>query len=264
MIIETGFEIRLCDHLEAQYRIGASMDAIRNSFFRPLDWRRDRARELAESGRRPSPTHDDAATRLAVRYFRAVRSSPGQSRARGLDDVRRAEELAAADGPVRTELDARILAGQSDAEIAARLPIPERVVSTYEALHFNVRDRLQFPGWVICRVLGHGREAGVRRRHPVPDAVVRVPRRAAGARRRPRRDRAGAVADRRRVGRGRPGRGRPGRGAGPGCRRGRPPARGHAARQAAPAAGGVRCRDRASAGPSGETREHEARPLPGV
>jgi hypothetical protein len=159
-IVETGFEIRLCDHLEAQLGNGASMDAIRTSFFRPRGWRRDRARGRAASGRRPSPRHDDAATRLAVRYFRAVRTSPGRVRARGLDGVRRAGELAASDGPVRLELDARILARQSDAEIAARLPIPERVVGLYEGLHFAVRDRLRFPGWVICRVIGHGGRLG--------------------------------------------------------------------------------------------------------
>jgi hypothetical protein len=136
------------------------MEATRTSFFRPLDWRWARARELAGSGRRPSPTQDDAATRLAVRYLRAVRVSPGRARAWGLDDVRRAEELAASGGPVRTELEARILARQSDAEIAARLPIPERVVGLYEALHLAVRDKLQFPDWVVCRVLGHGGRLG--------------------------------------------------------------------------------------------------------
>ncbi len=54
----------------------------------------------------------------------------------------------------RWELEARLLAGQDDATIAARLAVPGDVVAAYEALFYDVRHRLGGLDWVGAVVFG--------------------------------------------------------------------------------------------------------------
>jgi len=59
-----------------------------------------------------------------------------------------------AGGPPRWELEARLLAGQSDEEIASRFGIEPGTVGKYERLFFEVRQRLTAPGWIIHEAIG--------------------------------------------------------------------------------------------------------------
>lgn len=52
------------------------------------------------------------------------------------------------DGLVRYELESRILTGQTDAEIAGKMQIPEDVVGEYSFWFFDVRDRLHLTTWI--------------------------------------------------------------------------------------------------------------------
>ena len=58
--------------------------------------------------------------------------------------------LATHDGDdlVRFELEARVLAGQTDAEIGAKMNLPEDVMARYVHWFFNVRSRLDNPSWI--------------------------------------------------------------------------------------------------------------------
>jgi hypothetical protein len=54
----------------------------------------------------------------------------------------------------RHELEARLLCCQPRAEIAKRLAVSEAVIDAYEAVFFNVADRLDSVSWVLHRVIG--------------------------------------------------------------------------------------------------------------
>jgi hypothetical protein len=54
----------------------------------------------------------------------------------------------------RWELEARLLAGQSDSEIAAKMDIEAGVVEAYEAVFYDVRDGLGASDWVHLSVIG--------------------------------------------------------------------------------------------------------------
>jgi hypothetical protein len=62
----------------------------------------------------------------------------------------------------RWELEARILTGQSDEDIAARLGLPPEVVGMYEALFFSVRHCLDAYLYIAEQVIGPGRWQGFR------------------------------------------------------------------------------------------------------
>ena len=54
----------------------------------------------------------------------------------------------------RWEVEARLLAGQTNAEIADRLGLGGDTVEAYEAIFFAVRDRLAASDWVAACLLG--------------------------------------------------------------------------------------------------------------
>ncbi len=70
--------------------------------------------------------------------------------------IREAYHLWQTDGPQRWAVEARILAKQSDAEIAAAEQLSEDTVAGYEALFFQVRDKLRARSWINNYVLQLG------------------------------------------------------------------------------------------------------------
>jgi hypothetical protein len=126
--------------------------------FRPPAWRWQRACYLAEHEQRASARRDDEHVREALRFCRLLRRCSGQQ---GL--VRLARQSPALyeawllfrDSSLRRwELEARILAGQSSAAIAARCCLPVAVLDAYHHTFFSVREHLTARDWVMCRVLG--------------------------------------------------------------------------------------------------------------
>jgi hypothetical protein len=127
-----------------------------NNPFRSLDWRWARASRLVECGKRASRRRDDAVTADAVRFLVGERRCQTAS-ARSRHERRWAGLLAAqrlrAEGSLRWEVQARLLAGQTDAEIADACGLDAEVVYWFESLFFHVRDRLQARDWIAIRVL---------------------------------------------------------------------------------------------------------------
>jgi hypothetical protein len=65
---------------------------------------------------------------------------------------------------LRCELEARLLTNDSTEGITKRLSLHPAVVDWYEALFFNVLDRLDNPGWIANNVLGEQMQCGLTER----------------------------------------------------------------------------------------------------
>jgi len=127
--------------------------------YRPLDWRHVRAKELAGNGENPPLplryTDDDVVRRLR-KYLINTRRYPEEQDLFLTDPElfnafrvqrRRGDEF-------RWYLEARILSGQTDEEIGAKLALLPDAVSLYEQSFFHVRDRLGFHDWTLRQILG--------------------------------------------------------------------------------------------------------------
>lgn len=131
-------------------------------------WRYDRARQLLGARPRRKPAKaDDRLTRRAVEFLDLWDSAPLLNRAKQhvrfvrqelfprYPELYLAYELFVTDGceRARCALEARLLARQSDEEIADRLSTMPEAVQAYEQLFFNVRDRLDNRDYIVSSVL---------------------------------------------------------------------------------------------------------------
>lgn len=134
--------------------------------FRGPRWRLDRALELVDRVDRPGRTgrHDDSFVRGLRRFLLQYRASedaaartrlaaegPGLYWAWDLYQRKAAGDAAGANKA--TLLEARLLAAQDDAEIAAEAGTLPETVRWYHALFFDVRPRLAAHDWVVTEVL---------------------------------------------------------------------------------------------------------------
>lgn len=120
-------------------------DILRHACFRALDWRWRRAVELRGV---ITPGRDDAWTERATRYLNFKLDA----------EIHAARELAQLPDlrDARLEAEARILAGLSDEEIATRSGLLPGTVECFEALFFQVRDKLHALDWILVNVIGGG------------------------------------------------------------------------------------------------------------
>ena len=102
---------------------------------------------------------DDPATWAAWRFRRGLRRCRGEAGRRRL--ARRYPALAeahaaytAADPLWRAALEARLLGGEDDAAVAAKMALSPAGVSAYHDVLFEVRPRLAYPHYVLGVVLG--------------------------------------------------------------------------------------------------------------
>lgn len=134
-------------------------DTQRFSPVRSLSWRWERATDLLDNGRYWSRCRDDDWTLRAMAYIRTMRRVPPgrpENLARVDPEVYAAHQLYDQRGPRRLEIEARLLAGQTVPEVAARVALPEPTVAAFEALFFHVRDRLEAADWITVHALGRG------------------------------------------------------------------------------------------------------------
>ena len=82
-----------------------------------------------------------------------------------------------ADSELRLNLECRILAGQSDAEIACHLGLTRETVTAYEQMFFAVRGRLKYRLWIHSVVLDSNRRKGL----PVYERLMKAQAFAAGS-----------------------------------------------------------------------------------
>ncbi len=121
--------------------------------FRSPQWRWQRAVLRVETRSRRQLHADDEWVRRATRYLRELRK--GFDRAVRVDpDLAAAHQIAGQQSFNRFEIESRILARQPASDIAFKCGLATSVVEIYEELFFNVRDRLDTPGWITHQVLG--------------------------------------------------------------------------------------------------------------
>ncbi len=127
--------------------------------FRSPDWRWRRAEEIVRRGHRPTQ-HDDPWVKQAVVYQRTLAATiANASRKRPacpMPDFAAAHKLHLDRGVQTDEIMARLLAGERFDSISGRVNIPASVISTYDALFYNVFDAVQRGcwHWLLCHALG--------------------------------------------------------------------------------------------------------------
>ena len=144
------------------------MDARKNKIprwqndpFCPIDWRAQDASNLVAGKKTKWADGDPIVTEYAD-FVRMVRDSESdQRRVRQLwPTISMAHEIAHQNNPRRWELEARILAQQSDEEIATRLGLPPEAIGMYEQLFFSVRHCLGSYMYIAEQTIGSGRWNG--------------------------------------------------------------------------------------------------------
>jgi hypothetical protein len=125
----------------------------------PPSWRYEDARRLAGGEEAEWPA-DDPAIVACAEYCRAMNAAEDDTEKaavkRHWSTIAAAHEIAGQNDPRRWELEARLLARQTDDEISVRCGLPPEVVFCYEELFFNVRCRLEAWGWICNQVIGPG------------------------------------------------------------------------------------------------------------
>lgn len=95
---------------------------------------------------------DDRQVQTAVAYRRRL-DEHATPRSRGGGRVGAAHRLYTAADSQRWEIEARLLAGESDERIAEVTGTSPEVVATYESLFFAVRERLDATMWILLNAL---------------------------------------------------------------------------------------------------------------
>ena len=134
------------------------LEILRADPLRPLNWRWRQAFKLHEQQTRLTKQRADRRIRGAVQFLRQRERCSTTRRRSGLiekyEDLLAATDLAGAKTVTRSILESAILAGESSDRAGNRVGLSPRAVDAYEAMFFNVRDRLQSRGWVILAAIG--------------------------------------------------------------------------------------------------------------
>lgn len=126
---------------------------------RPPDWRPRLAAALHEArlafvATRPSQVPDELVRKLLTRLYGWGWDAPTDDEWTGLQAATAWYATASIDAVL--EVQARLLAGQTDESIAAAVVTAPAVVKYYELLYFACRDRLRQPSFVLNTLLNAG------------------------------------------------------------------------------------------------------------
>ena len=109
------------------------------------------------------PPSSDAIIRSAVRFLaEASTNSRGNPECPTVTAVAAAAEIYGQLDLRQAEINARLLAGQSDQEIAERCGVAAEVIAAYAHLFLDVRGSLSAVSWLQVHVLGSGPHRGFR------------------------------------------------------------------------------------------------------
>lgn len=129
-------------------------------FHRP-SWRWDRANLLVASDRRVTGRHKEPGVVRCAAYLRDLRDASTTRRRAGVERrhraLARAHAVHAAGGDARVVLEARLLAAQTDAEVAAVTGLDPAAVAAYESAFFAVRGPVAagMTDWLLVSACGH-------------------------------------------------------------------------------------------------------------
>jgi hypothetical protein len=123
-----------------------------------------RATRLVAEGKQPDHPRDDDRSREAWRLYRDLNDGGDEARQALLEATPLGEAhafYATADPLKQAELEARLLARQTDAEIAARVGLSAAAVAAYHDTYYCVRDRLGAEHYVINVCIGEKVHTGL-------------------------------------------------------------------------------------------------------
>lgn len=125
---------------------------------RPAAFRWSRAYRLFVLGDDRDPRRDDPLTALVFDYLRTVRTqdAPSKCPAPRFRLLHCAHRIYAENGEQRWELEARLLAGQSDRDVAGRVGLTRGIVALYHDVFCVCRDRLGASDWILTTFVGRG------------------------------------------------------------------------------------------------------------
>ncbi|NQU21147.1 MAG: hypothetical protein HQ567_07675 [Candidatus Nealsonbacteria bacterium] len=129
---------------------------------RPVDWRHRRACQLLDQNQHAARWIEDPATQNVYRFLRRRRLCRTEGDllhlAQSMPEASAALEIYEhPDSAMRAGVEARLLAGQSAREIAARAGVTWRTVEFYAAAFFDVQDRLHARDFIFNRVIAASR-----------------------------------------------------------------------------------------------------------
>ena len=129
-----------------------------NSPFAKSDDRWSKAMWIVEHGHYATRKRCDELTRRAVHYIRLLQRATTdrhvRSAAKKFPDIYLAMKVANEDSIRILEIKARLLAGQSNAEIAGAIGFPAPAVATFAALFFDVPEKLRAKTWIVRQAIG--------------------------------------------------------------------------------------------------------------
>lgn len=142
-----------------------ALEALRTNPFRSPAWKWIRAEQLRRGNGAPLSRRQDGEEGVrwisrAIRYQRAYpRNTTDEASLQRLaevfPDIFWAHRLwQDPNNPARWEVEARVLARQDDAEISYLVGYPVDAIEAYVELFFDVREKLDHPGYVTNCVLG--------------------------------------------------------------------------------------------------------------
>ena len=146
---------------------------LRDDPWRRPDWRADRTYHLVERRLRPKLGLDDSFVRRYRRYlidYEAGNGRPGRQQAtiQAFPHIQRVHRLYyAPENRVRIWLEAALLTGEPVADTAARFGVEPKIIEWYEALFYDVRNRLRNRYWVAAVLLSAGNEG------PGPEHILK-------------------------------------------------------------------------------------------
>jgi hypothetical protein len=130
-----------------------SFDFRRFDPFRGTDWRWKIAARHYEAHTVPEAWEDPVIENV-VRILQRDGIAPARTEDFTPLDLATAQSIYSALSPLRDEIEARLLAGQSPAAIAGKTKLNAGAIETFEAVFFNVADSLNAGGWINIIVIG--------------------------------------------------------------------------------------------------------------
>jgi hypothetical protein len=124
--------------------------------FRRPDATWTEAGEIVQSGRR-CPRRADEALKQAIKLRRQL---TGNRRAKPSQEAIQAHKMYVENGPVRWELVARMVSGESTEEISRRLGIPVRIIELFAGIFCDILDRLRALGHLAKHLVQHAHIVG--------------------------------------------------------------------------------------------------------
>jgi hypothetical protein len=126
---------------------------------RPVDWRWQLALLWLRRGGK-LPRKPDKATRTTIRFLRRFHACEDELDYLKLEYCMPVTCAAydifdSGSDSLRTELQARLLSGDTIPVIAEKMSLPANVVRAYHAIFFHVQDRLNWKSWISRMAIGH-------------------------------------------------------------------------------------------------------------